>query len=73
MKFTDSEISEETFKRFLSECRGKANSLKIAAKYKASTSELIKKLKEAELLCKEFNLQRRLKRATEALTPNEEN
>lgn len=73
MKFTDSELSEETFKLFLSECRGKANSPKIAAKYKASTSELIKKLQEAELICKEFNLQRRLKRAAEALTPNEEN
>lgn len=59
---------------FLQQCRGKANSKKLAQKFTNDTAGLIQQLHSALLLCSDFNLQRRLTRAAEALTldPGEE-
>jgi len=68
MNFTDSDLSEEMFKKFLAEARGHQNSKMIAEKYKLSLPSLINKLLDAMSKCKNFNLQRRLDRAYNALS-----
>ena len=59
---------------FLQQCRGKANSIKLAQEFTDDISGVIKQLPSALLLWSDFNLQRRLTRAADALTldPGEE-
>ena len=70
LKFDDSKLTEKAFLQFMQEARGKANSKIVADRVGADATELIIKLNEAHLRCTNFNLQRRIKRATEALIPN---
>lgn len=69
--FQDEVLSADKFLEFMKDCRGKANSKIVAQRINANVTELIKKINEAYLKCTDFNLQRRLKRASEALTPHE--
>lgn len=71
MTFNDPELTKEKFIAFMSECRGKANSQKVVTNHTINVAELIKKLNQAQNVCKNFNLQRRFKRASDALTPND--
>lgn len=74
MTFNDSKLNSSIFLSFLQQARGKANSKKVAERLSANTAELITKLNEACIKCTDdFNLQRRLMRASEALTPSKEN
>jgi hypothetical protein len=75
IKKEDSHPLEVTeLQSFLQQCRGKANSKRLAQKFTNDISGLIQQLQSALLLCSDFNLQRRLTRAVEALTldPGEE-
>lgn len=67
MKHKPSYLSQDDFRSFLFECRGKANSKAIASKFTSDFSALIVQLNDAQILCKDFNLQRRLQRAADAL------
>lgn len=70
MTFDDSKLNSVTFLSFLQQARGKSNSKIVVERLSANTTELIKKLNEAHIKCTDdFNLQRKLKRASDALTP----
>jgi hypothetical protein len=73
MNFPPTGISEEDFRNFFTQCRGKANAKKIAPKYTNNLSDLIRKLDQAATLSTNFNLQRRFQRAAQALRPSNEN
>jgi hypothetical protein len=66
--FIDSEVSEQSFKLFMLSCRGKANAPQTLKKLNLSAEHLLPKLNQAYLLCTEQNLQRRFKRAIDALS-----
>lgn len=67
ISFDDSILSAEQFKTFLLQCRGKANSQKIACQVTNNITELISKLERGIILCPDHNLTRRLERACAAL------
>lgn len=67
MNFDNNKLTEIQFREFLAVARGKANSKKVATLQQLDVSELIKQLDKANLLSPDFNLQRRLERASEAL------
>lgn len=73
MKQKSSYIPQETFKEFLTTARGSQNSKAVAGRLGVTDiSALIVQLNDAATLCQDFNLQRRLKRASDALiTQNE--
>jgi len=68
LSFDESKLSSHVFLSFMQEARGKSNSKQVAARKKVDIPELVNKLNEAFLLCSNFNLQRRLKRAIQAFS-----
>jgi len=71
MKFKENYISKEDFIAFMKDARGKQNSRNIASRFTNNFGSLIVQLHEAENLCMDANLKRRLQRAAEALTNHE--
>lgn len=67
MKFTDSFLPADQFRKFMSECRGRANGKAVADSYTSNTGALLVQLQQAENLCVDINLKRRFKRAQDAL------
>lgn len=65
-------LSKEEFTEFLKDCRGKCNSKSIAGRYTSNFGALIVQLHEAENICMDFNLKRRLQRAAEALASKDD-
>lgn len=74
MKQKPSYVSTEVFQSFLEQCRGKANSRIVAQRLGISNiSALIVQLNETAAACLNFNLQRRLERAANALINQDQN
>ncbi len=67
MSFVDEFLSEEQFRAFLSKCRGKANSTKVAKSLTLNITTLMSSLHLAYTISNSQNLQRRLLRALNAL------
>lgn len=73
IKAKPSHLPDEVIKSFLADCRGQQNSRNVASRLGVTNfSALIVQINEILALCHDFNLQRRLKRAVDALiTTNE--
>ncbi|KAE8741295.1 hypothetical protein FOCC_FOCC013183, partial [Frankliniella occidentalis] len=67
MSFNQEFLTKEQFEIFLSECRGKVNPRKTAVRLNINKLELINKINQAYVNCANQNLQKRLKRAHDAL------
>lgn len=72
MVFDPQKLTKQQFSSFLDKCRGKANSKKTAELYHIDKPELVRHLDRAAIITTNFNLQRRLERASAALKETDE-
>lgn len=67
MKFTDNFLPPDDFRSFIEDVRGKVNAKTLAYKFTKNLGALIVQLRQAENICMDINLKRRIARASEAL------